>query len=158
MAKNTRSAAPVNSGRHAAECKICAHPRRDEIEREFVDWRSPASIAKQYGLRNRASVYRHAHAFGLFAKRQRNVRAALEKIIERAGEVDVTAAAVVAAIQAYSKINATGQWVERGEHVHLNELFERMTQQELEAYARDGTLPTWFAATVRTTETDSQVG
>jgi hypothetical protein len=56
---------------------------------------------------NRASVYRHAHAFGLFLKRQRNVRAALEKIIERAGEVDVTAPAVVAAVQAYSKPQAS---------------------------------------------------
>ena len=71
----------INEGRHAAECKICAHPLKEEIEREFINWRSPASIAKQYRLRNRASVYRHAHAMGLFAKRQRNVRAALEKII-----------------------------------------------------------------------------
>jgi hypothetical protein len=25
--------------RHAAECKICAHPQKDEIERDFVNWR-----------------------------------------------------------------------------------------------------------------------
>jgi hypothetical protein len=86
-------------------------------------------------------VYRHAHAVGLFPRRQRNVRTALGRIIEKAGEVDVTAAAVVAAIQAYSKINAAGQWVERSEHVNLNELFERMTRQELETYAQDGSLP-----------------
>src|SRR6476646_5848733 len=131
----------INEGRHAAECKICAHPLKNEIDREFVAWRSPASIAKQYGLRNRSSVYRHAHALGLFAKRQRNVRAVLEKILERAGEVEVTASAVVAAAQAYSKINASGQWIDRSEHIDLNALFERMTQQELEAYAQDGTLP-----------------
>jgi hypothetical protein len=62
----------------------------------------------------------------------------------------------VAAVQAYSKINATGQWVDRSEHVYLNELFERMTQQELEAYARDGSLPTWFTDTVSMTETGSK--
>src|SRR5271154_5836259 len=90
-------AGPVNLGRHGAECKLCAHPKREEIERDFISWRSPASIAKQYGLRNRSTVYRHAHALGLFAKRQRNVRAALESIIERAGEVEVNAAAVVSA-------------------------------------------------------------
>ncbi len=112
-----------------------------------MSWGSPASIAKEYGFADRASVYRHAHALGLFATRQRNVRAALERIIEKAGEVEVSAAAVVAAIQAYSKINASGQWTERSEHVNLNELFERMTQQELEAYAQDGTLPTWFSDT-----------
>jgi len=38
-----------------------------------------------------AAAYRHAHARGLFAKRQRNVRAALERIIEHAGDVEVTA-------------------------------------------------------------------
>ena len=141
----------INNGRHAAECKICAHPQRDEIEQDFVSWRSPASIAKQYGLRNRSSVYRHAHALGLFAKRQRNVRAALEKILERAGEVEVTASAVVAAAQAYSKINASGQWVDRNEHIDVNALFERMTQQELEAYAQSGILPAWFTGAVGAT-------
>ena len=94
MPKN-RPTKLVNSGRHAAECKICAHAHRHEIERDFINWHSPASIAKQYGLRNRSTVYRHAHAVGLFPKRERNVRAALEKIIERAGEVDVTASLCV---------------------------------------------------------------
>ncbi len=134
----------INLGRHAAECKICAHAQREEIEREFINWRSPASIAKQYKLANRASVYRHAHALGLFPKRQRNVRAALEKIIERAGEVEVNATAVVSAVGAYARINAAGQWVERSERVDLNQLFDRMTELELEEYARDGKLPDWF--------------
>ena len=141
----------VTEGRHAAECRICSHPQREQIERDFVNWRSPALIAKQYGLRNRSSVYRHAHATGLFPKRQRNIRAALEKIIERAGEVEVTAAAVVAAVQAYTKINASGQWVDRSEHLDLNQLFDRMTTQEMEDYARDGTLPAWFKAAVAAT-------
>jgi hypothetical protein len=129
-----------------------------EIETEFVSWRSPASIAKEYGLADRACVYRHAHALGLFAKRQRNVRAALEQIIEKAGDVEATASAVVAAVQAYSKINAAGQWIERSEHVNVNELFERMTTAELEAYARDGSLPDWFPRTVGATATDSREG
>jgi hypothetical protein len=45
--------------------------------------------------------------------RQRNVRAALERIIERAGDVQVTASAVVAAVEAYAKNNASGQWIGR---------------------------------------------
>ena len=49
----------VNQGRHSEECKICAHPQREEIERDFVNWRSPASITKHYGLRNR-SLLRHS--------------------------------------------------------------------------------------------------
>src|SRR5215467_184111 len=150
MPKN-RPTKLVNSGRHAAECKICVHARRQEIERDFINWQSPASIAKQYGFRNRSTVYRHAHAVGLFPKRERNVRAALEKIIERAGEVDVTASAVVAAVQAYSKINTAGQWVDRSETVNLNDLFQRMTTEEMESYAKEGTLPSWFDATVGAT-------
>jgi len=119
-----------------------------EIETDFIGWRSPAEIAKEYRLSDRSSIYRHAHALGLFPKRQRNVRAALERIIEKAGEVDVTAASVVAAVQAYSKINAMGQWIDRSEAVDLNELFGRMTGKELEVYAQDGTLPDWFTDTL----------
>ena len=43
-----------------------------------------------------------------------------------------------------------GQWVDRSETVDLNELFDRMTREELESYAQDGTLPGWF--------TDAQAG
>ena len=48
---------------------------------------------------------------------------------------------MVAAIQAYAKINAAGQWVGRSENVSLNELFDRMSKEQLEKYARDGELP-----------------
>jgi hypothetical protein len=141
---------PVNLGRHAAECKICAHPHRSEIETEFVGWGGANQIAKVYGV-SRDGVYRHAHALDLFRKRQRNIRAALEKIIERAGEVDVNAASVVAAVAAYAKINGRGEWIERAETLNLNDLFERMTAPELEAYASDGILPSWFETTVGAT-------
>ena len=135
---------------------MCAHEQREEIEAAYIGWRSPAAIAEEYGLADRASVYRHAHALGLVQKRQRNIRAALERIIEKAGEVDVTASAVVAAVQAYAKINATGEWIDRTETVSLNDLFERMSTQELEAYAQTGVLPSWFRATVGATEQHSQ--
>jgi hypothetical protein len=59
-------------------------------------------VAAGNDVKNGASVYRHAHALGLFPKRQRNVRAALEKIIEHAGEVEVNASAVVSAMSAYA--------------------------------------------------------
>lgn len=135
----------------------CGHQQRDEIEAAFVGWRSPAAIAEEYGLADRASVYRHAHALGLFPKRQKNIRAALERIIEKAGEVDVTASAVVAAVQAYAKINSAGQWIDRTEQVSLNDLFDRMSTQELEEYATNGILPGWFeATTVSATAEDSQ--
>jgi len=119
----------VSLSRHKAQCSICAHEKCAEMETAFMNWESPASITKQYGLADRTTVYRHAHALGLFEKRKRNVRAALERIIEKSGEVEVTASAVVSAIQAYAKINAQGQWVERSEHINLTELFERMQRR-----------------------------
>src|SRR5271168_1482210 len=137
----------VSLGRHQRNCSVCSHPEREEIEADFIAWRSPATIAGEYGLGDRASVYRHAHALGLFTKRQRNVRAALERIIEKAGEVDVTASAVVSAVQAYAKINAAGEWIDRTETVSMNDLFDRMSTEELEAYAQSGDLPEWFRAT-----------
>ena len=146
---------PVNLGRHAAECKICAHANCAEIEREFVGWAGANRIATTYGV-SRDGVYRHAHALDLFRKRQRNIRAALEKIIERAGEVDVNAASVVAAVSAYARINSRGEWVERSETLDLNSLFERMTGPELEAYAADGVLPSWFETTVGATASSSE--
>ena len=134
----------VSRGRLEYKCRICRHARRSDIEEAFVNWASPVRIAKQYSV-SRDALYRHAHAVGLFPRRQRNVRAALEKIIEQAGAVEVNAAAVVAAVQAYSKLNAAGQSIDRSETVNLNHLFERMTPGELEAYVKEGTVPDWFS-------------
>jgi hypothetical protein len=139
---------PVSLKRHQRQCTVCAHEKCAEIEADFVGWKSPIKIATEYALPDRMNVYRHAHALGLFDKRRRNVRAALERMIEKVDDVDVNAAAIVAAIQAYSKINAQGQWVDRSEHLNLNELFDRMTREEMETYAKDGALPDWFTQTV----------
>jgi hypothetical protein len=135
---------PVSLRRHKRQCSVCKHPQCAEIEREFLNWESPAQIATDYGLTDRDVVYRHASALGLSEKRRKNLRAALERIVEKVKYVEVNGATVVAAIQALAKINAQGQWVERSEHVDLNELFERMSRAEMEQYAAHGTLPEWF--------------
>ena len=134
----------VSRGRHEYHCTVCAHPKREEIEQDWTSWGNTSRMARQYHV-SRDSLYRHAHALDLFAKRQRNVRKALERIIEQAETVTVNAAAVVAAIQAYAKINNSGQWVEQVQGTNMNELFERMTTEELDVYARDGSLPERFA-------------
>lgn len=152
MATERNSDATVSLGRHQRNCSVCAHEQREEIETAFIGWRSAAAIAEEYGLADRTSVYRHAHALGLFPKRQKNIRAALERIIEKAGEVEVTASAVVAAVQAYAKINAAGEWIDRTETTSMNDLFDRMSTQELEAYAQTGALPGWFRETVGASE------
>jgi hypothetical protein len=152
MERHRNSEATVSLGRHQRNCSVCAHREKEEIETAFLAWRSPATIAEEYGLADRSSVYRHANALGLFPKRQRNIRAALERIIERADSVEVTASAVVAAIGAYAKINSAGEWIDRTQTTSMNDLFDRMSTQELEAYAQTGALPDWFKGTVGATE------
>src|SRR5882724_7219461 len=120
----------VNQGRHEAQCSICKHAQREEIEQQFLTWKSPDKIAETFGV-CRDSIYRHARAFDLLEPRRRNVRFALERIIERAGDVEVNANAVVSAVAAYSKLNANGQWIDRRETIDLNELFARMTEDEM---------------------------
>jgi len=141
--------------RHEAGCRVCAHPERERIEGEWIAWGNTSKLAKQYAL-SRDSLYRHCHALGLFEKRGRNLKGALEKIIEQAESVKVNAGAVVQAIQAYAKINSAGQWVDRTEQVNLNDLFARMSTQELEEYAQRGSLPEWFTNIVGATPSDGQ--
>ena len=146
-----------NTGRHEANCRVCSHQDREQIENEWCAWANTSELAKQYEL-SRDSIYRHVAAFNLRERRSRNLRAALERIIEQADGVSVNAAAVVSAIQAYAKINSAGQWVDRTEQINLNDLFARMSAEELETYAREGTLPDWFTSIVGATPSDSQEG
>jgi len=154
--KPPRPSKPVNRQRHENLCKVCQHPDRKTIEEEFLAWKSPARIAEDWGLRDRTTLYRHAWATGLMEKRRRNVRVALESIIERGTEVDVTAAAVVQAVVAYAKINSEGRLVERSERVDLNALFEKMSKDEMLTYAETGKLPDWFEQTVGQSATVQQ--
>jgi hypothetical protein len=64
----------VNLERHERYCKICRHEQREAIEQDFIAWHSPEEIARDYRLADRRGVYRHAHATGLFEKRDRNIR------------------------------------------------------------------------------------
>jgi len=134
--------------RHQRDCRICRHRERETIEQEILDWESPTAIARRYKIGSRNSVYRHARALGLFPKRDRNIRAALGKIIERASNVRITAAALVSACAVLAKLNARGQWIDRSESVNVNELFDRMTAVELDKYAVSGELPPWFKETL----------
>ena len=61
----------------------------------------------------------------------------------------VTAAAVISAIQAYAKINAAGEWIDKNENVNLTttrELFSRMNREEMLRYAETGELLSWWPA------------
>jgi hypothetical protein len=138
----------LNETRHSRDCKICNHARREEIETAFVDWQPAARIARDFRLGSRQSLSRHARACGLLPKRNQNVAAALATIIERGARARVSAGVAVRAIEVLTKINSRGQWIERRETVNLNELFDRMSRDEMIAYAETGSLPAWFEQTI----------
>jgi hypothetical protein len=144
--------ADANHRRHEKLCSVCRHPKREDIEQAYIDWTSPTRMAKEYGL-TRDSIYRHVRYAGLAPKRDRNIRAALGRLIERADEVKPNAGSIVYACHTLARINSAGQLVDRSEHLNLNELFERCSQQELEKYAEDGSLPSWFEASAQLPQT-----
>jgi hypothetical protein len=92
-------------------------------------------------------VYRHAYAFTLFEERDRGIRKALSRFIERCGNVRPTASAFVQAVAVFARINANGVWINRNENTDTNELLDRMSNEELLRYARDGVLPDWVPNT-----------
>ncbi len=99
--------------RHSRRCTVCAHPDRDAIEADFVRWRSPNTIANTYGIVDRAAVYRHAHATGLFARRKRETCRVLEYVLEcmetcPANMIDT----VIRATRAYAHMDDQGRWFE----------------------------------------------
>jgi len=102
--------------RHERLCTICNHENHETIDEEFVNWLAPEGIADFYDVDWRA-VYRHAHATGLFAARERNLRAALGQIVEQAASVTPTIDGVLRAIRAYSCLNREGHWTELPSHV-----------------------------------------
>ncbi len=103
-----------NLRRHARKCGVCRHPNRKEIEQDFLCWQSPDAIAKTHGIADHSSIYRHAHAAGLFERRSQTLRIALGPIIEKAMTVRVTADAVIRAAVVCINLNSGIQPVSAG--------------------------------------------
>ena len=97
---------------HWARCRICKHPEREEIEREFLEWVSPRETAERWKIASYRAIYRHAHAVGLDEQRRRNRQGALDCIIERVREVPVTAGAVVAAVRLGAQLDQDAEEME----------------------------------------------
>lgn len=102
--------------RHRRKCSICNHPDREEIEQEFVMWREAWSLARQYGIQDCRSIYRHAALTGLLDRRRANMRWALDSIIERRPD-KVTADAVIRAVRAQTCLTDDNRWIEPPTHV-----------------------------------------
>jgi hypothetical protein len=108
--------------RHTRKCRICNHPRRAEIEQDFLNWRNPREIVDEYELAHHSAIYRHARALGLTDRRIANAYMALDLIVEKAETAKVTGHTVIRAIRAYSRLTRKGRWVELPKRV----IFERV--------------------------------
>jgi hypothetical protein len=155
MQLNKKEARSVNLGRHQAQCTVCSSPYREQIEEEFINWGYTRTIGEASGV-SRDSIYRHAHALDLFNKRQKNVKFVLEKIMERVNWAPVSASQIVSAFQAYVKFISSEKGTEPAQGTNPKELLERMSQEEREAFARDGSLPDWFSGGKGATPGDGQ--
>lgn len=103
---------PRSSARHGRRCRVCHHPEREAIENAFLNWESADTIARDFGIADHSSIYRHAHATGLFSRRSGHVRYALDRIIEQVHTAKVTGDHVIKAIRAAGCLTGDGKWVE----------------------------------------------
>jgi hypothetical protein len=108
---------PPSPAMHEAQCMICNSDYREEMDELFVNWHNVSEIAREYNTPRR-TVYRHAHATGLFPIRDRNLRRSLGLIIHRAETVPcLTADTVIRAVRTLAHINESGEWVNPPTHV-----------------------------------------
>jgi hypothetical protein len=102
---------------HEAHCMICNSEWREEMDELFVNWHNVSEIGREYHTPRR-TVYRHAHAVGLFPIRDRNLRRSLGLIIHHAETAPgVTADSVIRAVRTFAHINDAGEWVDPPAHV-----------------------------------------
>jgi hypothetical protein len=74
---------PSSMERHSRKCAICTHPAREAIDQAFLHrsrcraWADDSAqqtiknIVKNHNLPSLSSLYRHAHATGLWLRRQK---------------------------------------------------------------------------------------
>jgi hypothetical protein len=91
--------------RHNRKCSVWRHADRAAIDQDFLSWHSPDRIAEEYGIADHSSIYRHAHATGLFRRRAGTTRIAFGPGIDRLIGVKVTARSIIRALGEYSRMN-----------------------------------------------------
>jgi hypothetical protein len=97
--------------RHARKCSICCHPERQSIDEAFLHWRSPQTIMHCFRIVSETTIYRHAHAFNFFARRNRNLQSALGHIIEDIDTRHFTGSEMLDAVRALAHLNDDGRWI-----------------------------------------------
>ena len=111
---------PPDFYRHARLCTVCNHPERDAIDADFVRWQSPDKIAADYQIADRSTIYRHAHATGLFLARRRELPRVLETILESGGNISLESMDVITrAVRAYAHLDDDGKWFEPSKTMYI---------------------------------------
>lgn len=110
------SAELPSTDRHGRKCQICHHPDRASIEEDFLLWCTPRSISVEYRVPE-MTLYRHAHAFGLFTVRRESLRLGLDRIVERGAEAPVTGDMVIRAVKAQACLTDDNHWVDPARHM-----------------------------------------
>jgi hypothetical protein len=82
----------------------------------------------------------------------------VEKIMERLDWTEIHGSDILSAIKIYEKIISAEQRIEQAQATNPKELLERMSQEERDAFARDGSLPAWFSKAIGATPDDGQKG
>lgn len=143
--------------RHQSQCSVCSHPKCQEIEEAWTHWGNTILLADTCKL-SKYSIYRHMHARGLFIERQKNVKGVYERIIERMDLTSFGASNIMAALKAYTSLCEREEERKQANGLPVKALFRRMSKQEREAFARDGSLPEWFLDDAEATPEDSPDG
>jgi hypothetical protein len=129
---------------HAARCRVCLHPKLEEIDGRILNWESPATIARECKI-TVFSIRRHMRATNLVERRNANVRAGLGQLAEKGISARRVPPSVgLAALIALSKINTEGAWVNRTQVTDMAAMLERCDEGELRRLAEHGEKPRWW--------------
>jgi hypothetical protein len=126
-------------GRHQSQCSVCSHPQRQEIEEAWLNWGNTTLLADHYKV-SRDAIYRHMKALGLFSERQKRVKFAYEKIIERLDMVSVSGSTVLAALKAYISL-CEREEAKQASALAPQEVSRPMSDQEPDVLEEDGSFP-----------------
>ena len=81
MSKKTpEELAATKLKQHVSLCLTCKHDSINEIEQKYIGWHSVMDLTRTYGL-DLHSLYRHAIAFGWKEKTNKNIDAAIDRLL-----------------------------------------------------------------------------
>jgi hypothetical protein len=118
---------PPSEDRHSRKCTICNHPEREAIDEAFLHWSRGERIVRDYNLPSLSSLYRHAHACGLWNLRRFKIRCALDRLIEQAGDCKPSGNAIIRAIEMSCNFDENDRYVAPNKRVIVE---HRIVNQE----------------------------